>query len=110
MENNLNQMVISPVQQQSKMWPTPTPTPSLWPNNTVNNTNSLVNWQTKNMPQTMPVPVKQSYIFPAAPFQPVNNKVPMNTMSTLSLTHSNKPFQQKPTKQLSSSEINDFLS
>uniref|UniRef100_A0A1B6C9B0 Protein kinase domain-containing protein n=1 Tax=Clastoptera arizonana TaxID=38151 RepID=A0A1B6C9B0_9HEMI len=123
MENNLNQMVISPTQQPTKAWVAnplpignphpvgnhhPTP-PTIWPSTTPNNTNSnpMMAWQSTNM-QTMPI--RQPYNFPVASF-PVN-KVPMNSMPTLN-PNSNKPFQQQqqpPTKQLSASEINDFLS
>lgn len=134
MENNLSQMVISnmpttqqPQQQQgfvkSPQWQIPSPVSSNWQSTPAawNSTPSAINWTgTSNMSSVPPVrqpwpnnTTSQIQTFPSPMFQQQNSKVPMNSMISQSAFQtpalSSNTFQQ-PAKQLSTAEINDFLS
>lgn len=133
MENNLSQMVVSNTQSAQQQqgfvkppqWQMQSPVSSNWQSTptTWNNTTNAVNWtgpsNLSNMSSIPPVrqhwpnnTAPQLQTFPSQIFQQQNNKVPMNSMisqSAFQTPLSSNTFQQ-PTKQLSSAEINDFLS
>lgn len=129
MENNLSQMVISNIQSAQQpgfvkppQWQIPSPTSSSWQSTPAawNSTNSVINWSGTSNMSSVPTArqhwpnntVSQVQTFPSPMFQQQNNKVPMNSMisqSAFQTALSNNTFHQ-PTKQLSTAEINDFLS